>query len=56
MLPIHAPLARRASASHAHSALPDAPVRAERRGRSRATRRALAAAWSPWPTACRRNR
>jgi hypothetical protein len=27
MLPVHAPLARRATESHAQAALPDAPVR-----------------------------
>jgi len=44
MLPIHAPLARRASASHARSALPGAPVvpAAAERAPAAATRRRLA--------------
>ena len=43
MLPIHAPLARRASESHARSALPGAPVQPPRRaGPAAATRRVLA--------------
>ena len=42
MLPIHAPLARRASASHARSALPGAPVVRRRRG-ARSRRRHAAA-------------
>ncbi len=43
MLPIHAQLARRASESHVHSALPDAPVReAAEAAPAAATRRVLA--------------
>jgi hypothetical protein len=43
MLPIHAPLARRATESHANSALPNAPVRPAQEGApAAATRRAVA--------------
>jgi hypothetical protein len=43
MLPIHAQLARRASESHVHSALPDAPVRpAAEAAPAAATRRVVA--------------
>jgi hypothetical protein len=43
MLPIHAPLARRASESHAQSALPGAPVRpVVEAAPAAATRRAVA--------------
>jgi hypothetical protein len=43
MLPVHAPLARRATESHAKSALPGAPVVPPDEGASvAATRRALA--------------
>ena len=43
MLPIHALLARRATASHVQSALPDAPVRQHAEPpAAAATRRALA--------------
>jgi hypothetical protein len=44
MLPIHAPLARRATESHAHAALPGAPVQPEPDAApAAATRRVLAA-------------
>jgi hypothetical protein len=44
MLPIHAPLARRATESHAASALPTAPVRpAPAAGHAAGTRRVVAA-------------
>jgi hypothetical protein len=43
MLPIHAPFARRATQSHANSALPNAPVLpAEEGAAAAATRRAVA--------------
>ena len=43
MLPVHAPFARRATASYALSALPNAPVRpAQERARAVATRRVVA--------------
>jgi hypothetical protein len=43
MLPIHAPIARRATESHANSALPDAPVRPAREGAHAATTRRVLA-------------
>jgi hypothetical protein len=43
MLPIHAPLVRRATESHANSALPDAPVRPVREGVHAATTRRVVA-------------
>ena len=42
MLPIHAPFARRATESHAQSALPDAPVQSVPR---RSPRPPRAASW-----------
>jgi hypothetical protein len=43
MLPIHAPLVRRAAESHAKSALPNAPVRPVQEGaHAAATRRVVA--------------
>jgi hypothetical protein len=44
MLPIHTPLARRATESHAQSALPDAPVQASVEAAPAATTRRVVAA------------